>query len=399
MAASITALVGYIGDSGVTAALTRRADVGRESEAAAFWIALSGGLVLGVVCAVGAPLLGWYYGSTRIAWLAAALSMAFVIAAPSRVPVAQLTRNLRFRALAGLTATSSVFGIAAGIVAASHGMGPWSLVLQLLTTFGTQSVFGQVLYPAPMRLSRAKHGKAKEIAREGSHIGGFGLCVCVSRAFDPIVAGRAFGAEPLGAVGMADWLLHVPAARMAAAINNVFLPVLTRLRGNEERGRAFASAARMALLVITPVAFGIPAIGGLLLSLLPARWWAVVQYLPIIGAIALAEPIIQLSVAILTVEGRTSALLRAGVTLVPLGWALSLLGGRGPDMRWMLGCVLGWYAVEAAILFWLACRCLNRHFDLHVILARPMLCGALMFAAFEWPSRSAGHHCPDWVSR
>lgn len=379
MAGSLTALVGFIGDSGITSALSRRAQVSRETEAAAFWIAISGAILLSALCALGAPVLGWHFRSGRVALLAAALSTMYVIAAPSRIPIAQLARTLRFRALAGVNAASVAAGIGAGASAALHGLGPWSLVIQQLTTFATQSLVGQLVCPTAMRPSLAKRGHAKELARQGMQIGGYGLAVSLSRAIDPAVAGPAFGAGPLGAVGLALRLLHVPSSRIATAITNVFLPIVIRLRPGAEQARAFGGATRMALLVITPVAFGIPAIGGPLIALLPARWGGVIEYLPIVGAIALSEPITQLSTAILTASGRTSMLLRVGIALVPLGWASAIAGGYASSMRWMLVCVLGWYVIQSTLLFRQAARTLGRAFDLHALLARPIACGAAMF--------------------
>src|SRR5688572_29882215 len=74
LAATITGFLGVVGDGGIIAALLRQGEIDSRTRSTAFCVSLVGGLALTALAALCAPLLGWFYGDTKVTWMALALS-------------------------------------------------------------------------------------------------------------------------------------------------------------------------------------------------------------------------------------------------------------------------------------------------------------------------------------
>lgn len=328
MASVITGLLGAIGDSGVGAAVIRNTAVDRIVEATAFWVSMLGGVILTAVAAIAAPLLGWFFKRGDVPALAAALAASFTVAAPSRVSIALLSKEMRFGTLAKINVGSAGFGVAIGVAVAAGGGGPWSLVAQTLSVFACQSV--AALFARPVCVGR-RHVSRKllhEFSAFGSRVGGYNLANTASRALDGILGGAWVGATGLGLFGMANRLLVMPIGRVCGAVSNVFLPAIIEVEGAEARARSFAGVVRLTAVVVLPVSIGVAAIAPEIAALLPSRWAGVEFPLRVFALGSIVDPVSWYAVALLLALGRASGLFRLGVVLLPLSWAAVVVGAR-----------------------------------------------------------------------
>lgn len=354
MAAAVTGFLGVLGDTGVVAALLRKRELDRTFLATGFWLTLAGATALAIVSAVAAPLVATWFGEPDLGPMAAVLALNFLAAAPSRVPTAKLMREMRFATLTLINFSSSVLSLLAAVALARRGAGPWSLIVQFLATFVLQSLLASLATRVPVNWSATNLDAARELARVGFGVGGYGFCITVARALDPILAGRYLGAQEFGLVGMGYRVVNVATVRAASALSHVFLPTLAGLGGTENRASAFARVLRMAVLVILPLPVGIATVGPELASLLPTPWHGVQVVLPALAAIAALEPLNLLSVAVITSEARSAILLRLGFLLVPLGWATAFMGGTTRSAVGLAMCILAWAVAHTLGLAWIA---------------------------------------------
>jgi O-antigen/teichoic acid export membrane protein len=142
---TITAFILLIAQSGVTDVLVHRKAFDRWS-IPGFWLALTLGLTSCVLIAISAPIGAWLYGGTtaernQLFWLLIASIPTPLPYALSVLPKAQLSRQLRFKALSAVNASEVCLLNLFSLFFAWLGFGPYSLVMSI-------SVGGMVLTTA-----------------------------------------------------------------------------------------------------------------------------------------------------------------------------------------------------------------------------------------------------------
>lgn len=356
MASVFTALLGAVGDSGVMAAVIRRKTVDGCVEASAFWVSMAGATALSAVSLIGAPVLGWFFGEAKVPLLAGALAMGFLVAAPSRTPVAMLNRELRFGTLTTLAVSSSAAGLAVGILVAKFGGGAWSLVAQTLTAFAIQTAGALVIRPVAMSPAKVSAGVARELASFGSKMSGFNLANTASRVLDPMLGGRWIGPNGLGLVSFGMRAFVIPMGRICGALSSVFLPTIVSIDGEETRARAFTAAVRLTAIVTIPMSIGAAAIAPELEVLLPSKWAGIAWPLSIFAAGSVADSISWYCIAILTAYGRGGSLLRLGIGLVPISWVAVVAGTAGGRPAGLAAAWVTWNVAQTTGLVYLVVR-------------------------------------------
>jgi O-antigen/teichoic acid export membrane protein len=339
MAATVSGFVGVIGDVGVSTNVIRIPILDGTAEATAFWVSLGGAVLLTVVSAIAAPILAHFYRNDAITSLSLALAATFLVAAPGRVSIAKLSRQLRFRASTGINIVANTVATALAVVLAARGFGAWALVFQGAATFALQSVLAIAVSPPHVRPALFSRTRAREFASFGSRLSGFSLAVTVARAPDGILAGRFLGSSAVGLMSMGVKLIFLPVERLCGAIYNVFLPATVELKDVAAQARAFQSAARLLMIVVGPFALGAIAIAPEVVALLPPQWAGMTPLLIVYGVTALLLPLNYLSLAVLVAQGHAGLLLRIALALIPLCWSGAVVGAL---MGSVLAMVCAW---------------------------------------------------------
>ena len=86
-----------------------------------------------MLAAASAPLLAWAYGRPELVPIVLSLAGIFVLSGANTQYRADLSRGLRFKALAFTDIAGQALGIAAAITAALLGAGYWAIVIQQIT--------------------------------------------------------------------------------------------------------------------------------------------------------------------------------------------------------------------------------------------------------------------------
>lgn len=364
MAGTVTGLLGVLGDAGVTNAILRLPAMTDRLAATGFWVAVGGAVILTGAGVVAAPIMGILFQDRDVGWMALGLAFSFLLAAPSRVPTASLSRSLRFKTLASATLGSNVAGAAVALLAARAGAGGYALVLQTLVTFTVQSMW--LCVASPYRVSSDLFSKedARQIASFSWRMSGFSVSAAAARSGDPVLGGRLLGPEAPGLLGMAVRLVASPVQKITSSLSGVFLPTLLQVPA-QARGRAFARVVRISLLAISPVCVGVAVTAPEVVAWLPPRWAGLTGTLQAVSVGMLMEPIGWLAISVLTADGRAGAMLKAGLAFVPLFWAGSLIGvvhGNVERLAWayavtnslggLLLLALVWKRLELGSWFW-----------------------------------------------
>lgn len=233
--AALAVIVGLgevLRDFGLSSAMIQASEVTRAQRSNLFWINAGLGVALAAMCAGIAPLVAGFYHEPELQAGCAAVGLVLVLGGLGTQFRAQLSRDLRFTAIAVIDVVGAAGGLVAGVVAATFGLGFWALVIQQI---------GMALVTATLNVAVARwlpglptrNANTLGLVRFGWNVGCTQVVNYLAKNVDTLVVGRFFGAESLGLYNRAYQLLTVPINQISTPATKVAFPVLSRIRGDQ----------------------------------------------------------------------------------------------------------------------------------------------------------------------
>jgi PST family polysaccharide transporter len=241
LVAMVTAITGFIEtfrDGGLSAAAIQQPHLTEDQKSALFWVNLSLGAFLTLLCAALAPVLAHFYNEPRLFWVTITLSGGFIIGAAGAQHSAMLERELRYQVLAFLEVIGVLVYTCLAIAMAVAGFGYWSLVVSALvmptvTTTGVWTILRWI--PRMPRRSAGIHS----MLRFGGTLTLNCLVVYVAYNLDKILLGRFWGADVLGIYTRAYQIINIPQYQLSNAIGSVGFSSLSRLQHDAVKYKDF----------------------------------------------------------------------------------------------------------------------------------------------------------------
>jgi len=252
----------------------------------AFTVAVILSLSLGVLTALGAPLIADFFRMPELTSVLRVIAPIFPLQGVSAVADALMRRDLRFRTLAIIETFSFGIGyVAVNIVLAWLGLGVWSLVLAHLVQGSIMTIARLVLQPHPKRPAIDRRA-LKDLMAYG---GGFSIARFfnfIALRGDYIVAGRWLGAASLGLYTRAYQLLVFPVNLFASALDRVLFPFMAVIQGEPDRLRSayHRGNAAVALVFLPLSAFAVVLAPEIVRVALGSQWLDVIQPFQILAA-------------------------------------------------------------------------------------------------------------------
>ncbi|NHC14408.1 lipopolysaccharide biosynthesis protein [Motilibacter deserti] len=314
MVVAVTGLAEQVKDLGLAAATVQRDKLEDRQVTGLFWVNAALGAVLAAVVAACAPLVAAFYGRPELTGLTLVLALGFVAGGLSVQHAALLQRRLRFGALATSETGAFAIGVVAAVTAAAAGAGYWSLaVLPLASAWARTVLLWAFCRWRPGRPRR--DAGIRELLSFGGGVSTFNLLNYVSRNADNVLIGKVSGATSLGLYSRAYTLLLLPLQQLNGPLASVAVPVLSILRGEPAKYRAFYRSAvgGLALVGMPLVVLLVVCAPEVIAVLLGPGWDGAV---PIFRALGLA--------GVVHVVGNTN------------GWIYVSWGSTGRMARWAL---------------------------------------------------------------
>jgi len=270
-------------DAGLGSALIQSPKVNRQLLNSTFWFFVITSILLAAVSFTAAPLLGYMKGETRLPAVMRVLSVAFVAGGVRAVPMALLTRSLRFKERSIAEISSAIIGSVATIILALDNYGIWSLVAGNLLT--ETLLTGMCWFYAGWR-------PGFDFDWTGlKPILSFGLPVMASTILwqfyfdsDFLVIGILLGPDQLGLYTIAWQIGLIPAERLSAILNKANLPVFSQMKDDSEAiRRHWNKLISMVAWTAFPIAAGMALVGGDFVRVFLAAKWS--------GSIPLLAPL------------------------------------------------------------------------------------------------------------
>lgn len=347
MVVAVTGVADIIRDFGLSAAAVQARTLTADERTNLFWVnlAIGAGCCLAVLAA--SPLIVAFYREPRIGPVILAVAGVFVVTGANTQFKAELSRTLRFRALALADVASLAAGVATAVTLAVLGFGLWAIVAQQVLV----PVVNLLLNVVQCRWRPGRPRRSVSIRRffrYGGGLAGTQLLSYATKNVDNIAIGAVWGAGPLGLYSRAYQLLMTPLNQINAPLTSVALPVLARVQDDAEVFGRYLRRAQIVGCYVTATVFAVAAgLAAPLVELLfGPRWSAVAPVFAILAVGGIFRAVAQLSYWIYLAKGLTGAQLRVFLAIRPV-MILMILAGlpwgiKGVAVGATAGSVLQW---------------------------------------------------------
>ena len=332
-------------DAGVASALVQKAELSEEDKSTAFWVSVTVGAIM-TLAGVG---LSWpvsaLYGEPRVQVLFAALSPAFLFTALGIVQGALLTRELKFRRLALRTVTATVASVSIAMLLAALGLGPWALVVQVLTITSVSTIL--LWRSSDWRPRRGfSTTSLRELTAFGGPVLGARMISWGGTNIDNLLIGRYVGASRLGAYSIAFNLMITPVTRLAGPMTRVLYPAFSRIRDPVRIGEIWLRAVRVVAAAVVPTMLGLVVVAPDFIAVVfGRRWHEAAPVLQILAPVGMVQALQALNYGILQSIARTRTLFRYSLFA-----SAAAIGSFAAGLPWGIKGVAAGYALASIVL-------------------------------------------------
>jgi PST family polysaccharide transporter len=338
---------------------------------------------VGIIVAVASPLLVLLFKEPRLAPITLCYAAVIPFSGLATLPSALTMRRLKFGYLAFCDVVPPILGLSAGITAALHGMGYWSLVIAALTetlSGSTLIFFGAGWVPGLPRYDKDMW----KVFAVGGHITAYNITTYVTTTIYNVLLGVTYGSSALGLYDKGYRTVTQPIGQLMSPFGRVAVPMLSRLRDEQHRYRyAFRRMTQLLMFVSLPGVSATIILSHLVVSvLLGAKWIGVAPVMAWLSFGALGSSVAVSASWLFVSQGRTREQLRYSLinaTLAVSGFLAGLPWGptgvaTGAGLTFSLICVplTCWGATRGGIV---------RLNDFMSAIAPLIAAGAVAFAA------------------
>jgi lipopolysaccharide exporter len=335
VASTVYLIVINISEVGVSTALVREVDNADRIAPTVSTIAIVNSALLAGVVVAAAPWLATAFGAPAAAPAVRVLAIPLLLAGPTAVPSALLTRD--FRQGRKMVADLTNFAVANGtlLVLALNGSGVMALAWSRVAG---QAVSAILLFALASRRYRPGFDRreAARLLRFGAPLAGANLTAFTLGNVDFMAVGRLAGPLQLGYYNLAFTVSGWPSSIFTAILSSVTLPALARVKGGVAELSRHVTAALGALCAAALPVAGLCAVLAqpLVTVVYGARWAPTAPMLVVLAGFGAVRVVISLFSDVLVAMDRTWPLFR--LQLVWLGalapamvLAVHYAGGRG----------------------------------------------------------------------
>jgi O-antigen/teichoic acid export membrane protein len=273
MATVLTGYVALFHELGLGMAIVQREEINNHELSSLFWLMTFWGLIIALICFVLAYPTAAIFHESRLLRLTQVVAILYIIGSPLIVPLNILKRQLRFKAIGFIEATSAICGCCLMVIMAWLGAGVWTLIGGHIAREFVKVVLVFLASEWRPRLF-FNFSQTKPYIR-------FGVCVAGANSLDYICnrsplffGGRALGSQLLGFYAMAIQIAQIPMDKIVSLINYVAFPLLSRYQKHPyESNRSYLQLIKLIATITFPLFLGgIFVAGDLIPVLLGTKW-------------------------------------------------------------------------------------------------------------------------------
>jgi len=259
--------------TGFNEALVQKKDDIRPYLNSAWAIQIIRGLVVALILALAAPLVGLFFDEPNAVMLLRILAIAVFIAGFKNIGIVFLRKDLEFHKEFAYEFSATLFDFGVAISAAIILRNAWALVFGYLARSIAYFVVSYFIHPYRPRFELDK-ARWKELFSFGRWILGSSILVFLITEGDDIFVGKILGMASLGFYQLAYSISNLPATEITHVISKVTFPAYSKLQDDIAKLKnAYLKVIQANSLLSFPIAGFILVLGGNFTSIFLGDKW------------------------------------------------------------------------------------------------------------------------------
>jgi O-antigen/teichoic acid export membrane protein len=380
MAMVLWAYLRYLGEFGIPQTIVTLRDLTEDQLAQLNSVALLLGVgSFGLAAALAYPAAA-FFKTPQLVLVVAVTCTGLVPLGFRAVSEGLLNKDMRYRTLSLLDATSSLIGAVAVLLMAYFGLGYWSLILGNLARYTARSVL--VFTARPHRFAIPRLSSLRAPLAFGWHVLVSVLASSAYEKLDNVTAGRMLGQTALGIYGMAWNLANVPMEKLTTLVTTTIPTYFAAVQTEPAALRRYLRTLTETLALTTfPATIGLALVARDLIPFaLGHKWDGVIVPLEILSVYVTFRSIVALLGKLLTAVGNPRFVMwddLAALIILPTGFYVgSRWGTQGIAWGWVAA-----YPVVALPLYWKTFKTIEMPIAEYLRALRPALHGTLAMVA------------------
>jgi len=354
--AMVTAIVGIadiLRDFGLSSAAIQAKTLNNAERSNLFWVNVGIGCAGALVILLCTPLISRLYGEHKLAPIIFSLAWVLIISGVNTQFNAELSRSLRFKALAFADIGAQALGIAAAITVAALGGGYWAIVVQQIVVAVMTLTFNMAVCRWRPGLPR-RSVSITRFFRFGGGVLGTQMINYATKNIDNVAIGAYWGAGPLGLYSRAYQLLMTPLAQINAPLTRVALPVLSRVQEDDVVYARYLKKAQLVGCYLTATVFAMCAALAhpLVAVLFGPKWSGVAPIFALLSIGGVFRSISQISYWIFLSRGKTGQQFKQYLVTRPFMIGIILAGLPWGPKGVAIGASIAYFLDWAISLWW-----------------------------------------------
>lgn len=333
MAMVVIGFLDIFKDIGTSSAIIKEDNPSNELKCSLFWVNVFFGILIFALIYFSSPLFTKLFNSERIEPVLQILSISFIISGISVQQKALFEKELLFQKLSLIELFSSAMAFIIAVILALNGYGVWSLVWQVITNTGLNTLLIWIFSNWKPKLVFNFY-EIKKITSYSSNLVGFNLINYLARNGDYFLIGKFLGDRELGHYYLAYRIMLYPLRNITWVISRVIFPAFSKIQNDNSKLReAYVRLTNSIAIITFPMMAGIAVISSYFTNIFFGENWdtILVAYIIIILApVGAMQSIFSTVGNIYQVKGRTDWMFRWSLfasTITIIGFVIGLNWG------------------------------------------------------------------------
>ena len=397
MAVVLWSYLRYVGEFGIPQTIVTLRDLTEDQVAQLNSVALLLGFACFGLAAMLAYPLAAFFKTSQLVPVVIVTCTALVPLGFRAVSEGLLNRDMSFRTLSLIDATTAIVAAGATLLMVLSGWGYWSLVLGNLAGHTVQS--GLIVSARPHRFAKPRLDSLREPLTFGWHVLVSVLASSSYEKLDNVTAGRMLGQTALGVYGMAWNLANIPMEKLTTLVTTTIPTYFAAVQTDMAALRRYLRTLTETLAMATfPATVGLALVARDLIPLaLGHKWEGAIVPLEILSVYVTFRSVVALLGKLLTAVGNPRFVMwddLAALIILPTGFYVgSHWGTAGIAWGWVAA-----YPLVALPLYWKTFKTIEMPVRDYLNALRPALHGTLaMVLAVSLLKRTLPGSEPSWM--
>jgi len=301
-------------NSGIGDALIKKKDIDESYYNTAFIFNACISLILYLILFFTAPYIADFYERPILKDIIRLLSFTLILNAFTLVQRSQITKEIKFKALAKVSLISTILSGLIAIVLAYFDYGVWSLVWKnVIASAITLLVFWKLTGWMP----RLKFDSLafKDMFGFGSRLMLLGLIDTAYNNTYFLIIGKYYSASDLGQYTRAETFKRLPSNTLTQIVQRVTYPLLSEIQDDNVRlKRSYQKILKSTMLISISGMFILSLVAEeLTITLMGLQWETAGEYLKVLCFSGLFYPLDALNSNILKIKNKSGKILKIGI--------------------------------------------------------------------------------------